>query len=88
MPQVWVAIFFILLAAVELYQSVKDIALPFPVYLVLGAVLAVASNYQQPLGFSQNQAVTLSEVKPTIPVLTTTQTPLLNGAENSDAPNS
>ncbi len=88
MPQVWIAIFFILLAAVELYQSVKDIALPFPIYLVLGAVLAVASNYQQPLSFSQNQQVTLSEIKPTIPVLTTIQTPLLNQPENIDPSNS
>jgi hypothetical protein len=47
MPQFWIAIFFILLAVAELYQSIKDIDLPLPVYLGLGTILAVASNYQQ-----------------------------------------
>jgi hypothetical protein len=84
MPQAWIAIFFILLAVAELYQSVKDITLPFPIYLVLGAVLAVASNYQQPLGFGQTQKVTLQEIKEPSPVLTAIETPLLNVSENSD----
>jgi hypothetical protein len=84
MPQAWIAIFFILLAIAELYQSVKDITLPFPVYLVLGAVLAVASNYQQQTGFGQAQKVTLQEIKAPSPVLTTIETPLLNVAENID----
>ncbi len=84
MPQAWIAIFFILLAVTELYQSVKDITLPFPVYLVLGAVLAVASNYQQSAGFGQAQKVTLQEIKEPNPVLTTTTTPLSIAAENSE----
>ena len=82
MPQAWIAIFFILLAVAELYQSVKDITLPFPVYLVLGAVLAVASNYQHSTGFGQTQQVTLQEIKPPNPVIATTETPLLNVAED------
>jgi hypothetical protein len=51
MPQFWIAIFFILLAIAELYQSIKNIDLPLPVYLGLGTILAVASNYQQQLSF-------------------------------------
>jgi hypothetical protein len=51
MPQFWIAIFFMLLAVAELYQSIKDIDLPLPVYLVLGTILAVASNYQQQFSF-------------------------------------
>jgi hypothetical protein len=51
MPQFWIAIFFMLLAVTELYQSIKDIDLPLPVYLVLGTILAVASNYQQQFSF-------------------------------------
>ena len=47
MPQFWIVSFFILLAVAELYQSVKDIVLPFPIYLILGVVLAVASNYHR-----------------------------------------
>jgi hypothetical protein len=84
MPQAWIAIFFILLAVAELYQSVKDITLPFPIYLVLGALLAVASNYQQQNGFGQAQKVTLKEITEPNPVLTAVETPLLNLAENSD----
>jgi hypothetical protein len=84
MPQAWIAIFFILLAVAELYQSVKDITLPFPVYLVLGAVLAVASNYQQQTGFGQAQKVTLQEIKEPNPAIAAIETPLLNVAENSD----
>jgi hypothetical protein len=51
MPQFWIAIFFVLLAVAELYQSLKDIDLPLPVYLGLGTILAIASNYQQQLSF-------------------------------------
>ena len=46
MPQFWIAIIFIFLAVAELYQSIKDIDLPLPVYLGLGTILAVASNTQ------------------------------------------
>ncbi|MCY7369275.1 MAG: hypothetical protein LH474_14135 [Chamaesiphon sp.] len=46
MPQFWIAIFFIFLAVAQLYDSIKDINLPFQVYLVLGTLLAVASNSQ------------------------------------------
>jgi hypothetical protein len=44
---VWIGLFFVLFIVAELYQSVKDVQLPFPVYLILGAVLAVASNYDR-----------------------------------------
>jgi hypothetical protein len=62
MAQFWIVFFFILLGVAELYQSVKDIVLPLPVYLGLGAVLAVASNYQQQISLNQNQRVTLTEI--------------------------
>ena len=51
MPQFWIAIFFMLLAVAELYQSIKDIDIPLSVYLGLGMILAVASNYQQQFSF-------------------------------------
>ena len=69
MAQFWIVFFFILLGLAELYQSAKDIVLPFPVYLVLGAVLAVASNYQQQSLFTQNQRVTLQEIVEPAPIL-------------------
>jgi hypothetical protein len=61
MPQFWIAIFFILLAIAQLYQSLQDINLPLPVYLVLGVVLAVASNAQSKFSFSQDPQQTLPQ---------------------------
>jgi hypothetical protein len=84
MAQFWIVFFFILLAVAELYQSVKDITLPFPVYLVLGAVLAVASNYQQRILFAQNQQVTLQEINQPDPVLPEANSPRLITPEDSD----
>jgi hypothetical protein len=69
MAQFWIVFFFIILGVAELYQSAKDVVLPFPVYLVLGAVLAVASNYQQQGLFTQNQRVTLQEIVEPAPIL-------------------
>jgi hypothetical protein len=77
MAQFWIVFFFILLAVAELYQSVKDIVLPFPVYLVLGSLLAVASNYQQQISAVQNQRVTLQEIVEPVPILAEAKSPLL-----------
>jgi hypothetical protein len=44
MVQLSIVVFFGLFAVVEIYQSVKNVQLPMPVYLVLGILLAVASN--------------------------------------------
>jgi hypothetical protein len=91
MAQFWIAIFFILLSIAQLYQSIKDINLPFPVYLVLGTILAVASNPQHKFSFVPTQQVTLQEVKTpdpalttaaqTAPVLTATDTPEIAPAQ-------
>jgi uncharacterized membrane protein YbhN (UPF0104 family) len=90
MPQFWIAVFFILLAVAQLYQSIKDINLPFPVYLVLGTVLAVASNSQAKFSLSQAQQVTLQEIKESDPVSISVPSPLLTAADNDnlDPPNS
>jgi hypothetical protein len=44
MVQLAIVVFFGLFAIVEIYQSVKNIQLPLPVYLALGIALAVVSN--------------------------------------------
>jgi hypothetical protein len=44
MVQLAIVVFFGLFATVEIYQSVKNIQLPLPVYLALGIALAVVSN--------------------------------------------
>jgi hypothetical protein len=78
MPQFWIAIFFVLLAVAQLYQSIKDINLPLPVYLILGAMLAVASNAQLQLSLSQNrQQGTLTEIDEPNPTLGLVQLPIL-----------
>jgi hypothetical protein len=87
MPQFWIAIFFILLAVAELYQSIKDINLPFPVYLVLGTMLAVAANSQHKFLFSQNSSVTLQEIKAADPALSSAETPILTATDRElDSP--
>lgn len=64
MPQFWIAIFFVLLAVAQLYESVKEIDLPLPIYLILGVILAVASNSQQQFSVNPNRQSLL----PIVPV--------------------
>jgi hypothetical protein len=52
MVQLSIVIFFGLFAVVEIYQSVKNVQLPMPVYLVLSILLAVASNAHSRLGIT------------------------------------
>jgi hypothetical protein len=84
MPQFWIAIFFILLAIAELYQSIKNIDLPLPVYLGLGTILAVASNYQQQLLFERDRQITQLPTSTADPVLSSVQAPLLAAAQQQD----
>jgi hypothetical protein len=81
MPQFWIAIFFILLAITELYQSVKAIELPFPVYLVLGTLLAVASNYHHQTNLTSIAQTTISEIAEPSPVLSSASLPVLPTAD-------
>ena len=86
MPQFWIAIFFILLGIAEFYQSVQSIVLPFPAYLVLGTLLAVASNYQYKTAFGQIRQVPLQEVKVTDPILSSSPLPILPTTEPLPVP--
>jgi hypothetical protein len=93
MPQFWIAIFFIFLAVAELYQSIKDIDLPLPIYLGLGTILAIASNYQQQFLFDstfvevapvENSQITpLQSIIPD-PALSSIGTPLLAATQPRD----
>lgn len=49
MVQLSIVLFFGLFAVVEIYQSVKNVQLPMPVYLLLGMLLAIASNVAKQL---------------------------------------
>ncbi len=70
MVQLSIILFFGLFAVVEVYQSVKNVQLPMPVYLVLGIMLAIASNAAKNLPSS---AVNITESELVSPVLTTLQ---------------
>jgi hypothetical protein len=62
---VWIGIFFFLLAVAEIYQSVQSVDLPMPIYLILGAALAILSNYDRKglPWHNQIEKVTLQEIK-------------------------
>ena len=45
--RVWLACFFVLFALAELFDWVKELSLPLPIYILGGAFLAVASNYNK-----------------------------------------
>lgn len=84
MPQFWIAIFFILLAIAQLYESIKDIDLPLPVYLVLGTILAVAANSPQQFSASVDRPAALSLPQIVDPVLSYPQPKLLAAMEPED----
>lgn len=45
--KVWITSFFVLFCMAELYQWLSHFTVPLPVFLLTGAVLAIASNYNQ-----------------------------------------
>ena len=65
--RLWISAVFVLFVLVQFYQWVKGFILPLPIYVLAGAFLAIASNYdkgmntltsassQQPLTPSENQ---------------------------------
>ncbi|OKH55066.1 hypothetical protein NIES2101_05740 [Calothrix sp. HK-06] len=52
---VWFACFFLLFALAELFDWAKDFTLPLPIYILGGAFLAVASNYNKLMGSYFNE---------------------------------
>ena len=45
--RVWLACFLVLFALAELFDWVKGFSLPLPIYILGGAFLAIASNYNK-----------------------------------------
>ncbi|PIG93627.1 hypothetical protein [Gloeocapsopsis sp. IPPAS B-1203] len=45
--KVWLACFFLLFALAELFQWAKQFSFPLPIYILGGAFLAIASNYDK-----------------------------------------
>jgi len=52
--QVWLACFLVLFGLSELFQWMKQLSLPLPVFILGGAFLAVVSNYDRRAGFPFN----------------------------------
>ncbi|WP_414565355.1 MULTISPECIES: hypothetical protein [unclassified Anabaena] len=48
--RVWLACFLVLFALAELFDWLKAFNLPLPIYILGGAFLAVASNYDKIIG--------------------------------------
>ncbi len=48
--KVWLACFLVLFALAELFEWVQKFSLPLPIYILGGAFLAVASNYDKLFG--------------------------------------
>jgi hypothetical protein len=50
--KVWIASVLVLYGMVEVYQWMKHFTLPLPVFILGGAILAIASNYGKYAGWS------------------------------------
>jgi hypothetical protein len=48
--RIWLACFGVLFAIAELYQWAKHLTLPLPIYILGGAFLVIASNYNKRSG--------------------------------------
>ena len=63
--QLWISAVFVLFALVQFYQWVKGFILPLPIYVLAGAFLAIASNYDKGMAMivssSDKETLTLSE---------------------------
>ncbi|BAY07172.1 hypothetical protein [Calothrix sp. NIES-2098] len=55
--RVWLACFFVLFALAELFDWVQEFTLPLPIYILGGAFLAVASNYDKIVGSYFNDGI-------------------------------
>ncbi|MGM3306206.1 hypothetical protein ACSQ6I_09525 [Anabaena sp. WFMT] len=65
--RVWLACFFVLFALAEFFDWVKELSLPLPIYILGGAFLAVASNYDKIVGSYFSNA--MAELLPQPPKL-------------------
>jgi hypothetical protein len=69
--KVWLVFFFVFFGAIELYQWLQGLTVPFPVFVVAGALLAAASNTDKwpRLPWSTQPATWLSSATATTPSL-------------------
>lgn len=79
--KVWIASFVVLFAIAEFYQWLLNFMLPLPIYILGGAFLALASNYDKKAGFpflkSDDQPTAIQD-----PIELTLGMPAVNSSTN------
>ncbi|MBW4476749.1 MAG: hypothetical protein KME54_07720 [Tolypothrix brevis GSE-NOS-MK-07-07A] len=55
--RIWLVCFFVLFALAKLFDWVQGLSLPLPIYILGGAFLAVASNYDKIVGSYFSDAI-------------------------------
>ena len=61
--RVWFASFLLLFALAQLFNWMKQLTLPLPVFILGGLLLAIASNYDKRSGWPFRNQISESEVK-------------------------
>lgn len=61
--RVWFASFLLLFALAQLFNWMKHLSLPLPVFILGGLLLAIASNYNKRSGWPFRNQMSNSEVK-------------------------
>lgn len=60
--RVWLASFLLLFALAQLFNWMKQLSLPLPMFIVGGVVLAIASNYDKRSGWPFRNQISESDV--------------------------
>ncbi|MCC5619286.1 hypothetical protein LC605_30315 [Nostoc sp. CHAB 5836] len=86
--RVWLACFLTLFALAELFEWLQEFNLPLPIYILGGAFLAVASNYDQIFGsYFADSSVEVSLEQPQLDSLTPSTNlislPIASSVENA-----
>ncbi|MEH2113280.1 hypothetical protein [Nostoc sp.] len=75
--RVWLACFLVLFALAELFDWLQEFNLPLPIYILGGAFLAVASNYDKIIGsYFADSSIEASIEQPQLDSLTSSTNPI------------
>ncbi|WP_448269313.1 hypothetical protein [Nostoc sp. DSM 114159] len=75
--KVWLACFLVLFALAELFDWLQEFNLPLPIYILGGAFLAVASNYDKIVGsYFPDSSIEASLEQPQLDSLTPSTNPI------------
>lgn len=64
--RLWISCFVLVLVLAEVFQQLKALSVPLPVFMVAGGLLAVASNFEQVRQWTQ-KAIRQPETTPAEP---------------------